>query len=628
MQDHGSVSNKGPVHDRAALQMHDMSNDTIISDHCVVLGSGVEDSIVLDARALTDTDLTVVTAQDRSRPNRRIGADLNRSNDDRIGMNVCGWMYRRGLIAKGIDGHPLTVPVVEAFALALGRDNPPGCPIPLRTMSRRIEIELTSALGDGTWTWRAAGAKNPRGVVDSSILPADAKVAQVLKVEVEQAIDGITVLSVVGGRARAENAERLELLGGGEFQPVIETRTGKRERRDGDRRDGGRRRNRDDRRGTEGEDRPRSGDRRRKAEGDDRPRSRGPRFTPPPEMPQRPKPKRLRAQKTHRTAVLAGIPAEQRPIAELALQGISAVRTRLRAENDKATAEGRATMPEASVIKMAEELLPRLRVAEWLDRAEAAIAQSSELDLRDLRSVVAAGDDPIVARDEGTRAIADQLKVALRSRQDQELQLWFGDVDAALALGRVIRALRLSSQPPKAGVPFPADIAQRLVDSTNATLTPAETQERWIAVLEAAAFSPIRSQIKPMGMPATIGDELKATVVRLAPALPQIASLFGIEVQPGAPMPRPLRTTPNRAKPDRSSKAKPSQNRSGAANQSADGSSDGSEASRSLPETEASAPEPETTPTVEESPVDKVAPDEQLTAEPEGPAEQSDESTD
>ena len=51
-------------------------------------------------------------------------------------------------------------------------------------------------------------------------------------------------------------------------------------------------------------------------------------------------------------------------------------------------------MPEATVLKMAEDLLPQLRVAEWLDRAEAAKRQLDHLDLRDLRSVVAAGDDP------------------------------------------------------------------------------------------------------------------------------------------------------------------------------------------------------------------------------------------
>ena len=62
----------------------------------------------------------------------------------------------------------------------------------------------------------------------------------------------------------------------------------------------------------------------------------------------------------------------------------------------------------------------------------------------------------MVARDESTRALADELKQVLATKQEQELQFWYGDIDAALGVGRVIRALRLSSQPPKAGVPFPS----------------------------------------------------------------------------------------------------------------------------------------------------------------------------
>jgi hypothetical protein len=240
---------------------------------------------------------------------------------------------------------------------------------------------------------------------------------------------------------------------------------------------------------------------------------------------------------------LASIEEDRRPIAEVALQGMAAVRKRVKEENAKIVEAGGTPMPEASVLKMAEEMLPRLRVAEWRDRADAALRQIDTLDLRDLRSVVAAAGDPIVTRDASTRELADQLKVALRDRQEQELQLWFGDVDAALAVGRVVRALRLSSQPPKAGVVFPPAIATRLVDSTNATLTPLESTERWCAILEAAAFSPIRALIKPMGRPDVAADELLATVTRLAPAIPQIAELFGVEVAENAAMPKPLRPT-------------------------------------------------------------------------------------
>ncbi len=274
-----------------------------------------------------------------------------------------------------------------------------------------------------------AGARKPNGVVDGAILPTGSAVGDVLKVEVEQMLDGIEVQSVVKGREKTEDVNVLELLPSEKpFEAVIETRAkrDRSERRDGrgrrdGKRDGGRK---DGGRGGDGKGRS---DQRRQR----------PHFEAPPEIPQRPKPKRLRPGKARRNAVLADLPEEQRPIAEMALQGMSAVRARVKEENAKLEAAGQPTMPEASVVKMAEDMLPKLRVAEWLDRAEAAQRQMEHLDLRDLRSVVAASDDPIVARDESTRAVADDLRLALVRKQDEELTLWFGDIDAAIGVGRV-----------------------------------------------------------------------------------------------------------------------------------------------------------------------------------------------
>ncbi|MEX2626538.1 MAG: hypothetical protein WD225_06615 [Ilumatobacteraceae bacterium] len=411
-------------------------------------------------------------------------------------------------------------------------------------MSRRIDIELTSSRSDGSWTWRAAGAKVPKGVLDGSILPAGASVGDELKVEVEQEIDGITVVGVVPGREKSGRTDVIELIDEASFEPVTQqlAKRDRGKRREGDRGDRGERGKR------------REGGRRADGPGDER-RGR-PSFTPPPELPKRPKPKRLRPGSARRTEVLGELPEEQRPIAELALQGLSAVRQRLRVENEKLRAEGKAPMPESSVLKLAEELLPRLRLAEWLDRAEAAKRQLDHLDLRDLRSVVAAADDPTVARNESTQELAAELRVALQHRQEEELQLWFGDIGAALDVGRVVRALRLSSQPPKAGVPFPPELAKRLAEATNASLTPADLADRWSAVLEAAAFSPVRTMVAPTEPPTTVTDELRTTVTRLGPALPQVAALFGIEVPDGASMPKPLRPTARKA-PAKGSGAKP-----------------------------------------------------------------------
>ena len=98
--------------------------------------------------------------------------------------------------------------------------------IPWLAMPRRIDIELTSALADDSWTWRAAGAKKPNGVVNGSVLPAGSKVGDVLKVEMEQMLDGVEILSVVKGREKSERTNLLEILPTNEpFQEVIETRS-------------------------------------------------------------------------------------------------------------------------------------------------------------------------------------------------------------------------------------------------------------------------------------------------------------------------------------------------------------------------------------------------------------------
>src|SRR5436190_13191582 len=134
-------------------------------------------------------------------------------------------------------------------------------------MPVRIEIELTSSAPDGSWTWRAAGAREPRGVLDGSILPSGSAVGDQLRVETEHDVDGIRVLSVVPPKEKSARAGLLELLPTEErFEPVVQQRApggrsdgprrprreGDRGERPGDRRDTDRR----DRRPREGGDRP------------------------------------------------------------------------------------------------------------------------------------------------------------------------------------------------------------------------------------------------------------------------------------------------------------------------------------------------------------------------------------
>lgn len=420
-------------------------------------------------------------------------------------------------------------------------------------MSRRIDIELTSNRNDGSWSWRAAGAKAPKGIVDAKLLASSAKTGDVLKVEADFDLDGITVLSVVNVKEKGHRGTLLEVLvSEKDFVPVTQklAEKGKSDRKPrgdskGPRRDG-----------PNASPRPPRTPRTPGAEKTDDRRPRRPSFVAPPELPKRPAAKRLKPKRTHRTAVLAALPEEQRGVAERALDGgIKAVRDAVKIQNDQLRKDDKPQVPAEGLISMAQELLPKLRVADWLDKAEAAKADIEHLDLRDLRSVVVASDDPMVVRDESTRVLASELKLALKSKQESSQTQWLADIAAAIDVSRIVRALKISSEPPKAGQPFPAELGAKLAQAATSALSSEKAPDRWIAVLESVAFSPVRAQVKPTSIPENPGEALLATVKRVASMVPHIATLFGVVVAPGSSAPRPLRPTrPVRQKPKPASK--------------------------------------------------------------------------
>ena len=94
--------------------------------------------------------------------------------------------------------------------------------VALWAVPRRIEIELTSQRDDGTWTWRAAGARRPKGEVSGDLVPDAAAVGSVLRAEVDGGLDGLEILALFAPRARPEPSGRLELIGGG-AGPLVTT---------------------------------------------------------------------------------------------------------------------------------------------------------------------------------------------------------------------------------------------------------------------------------------------------------------------------------------------------------------------------------------------------------------------
>jgi hypothetical protein len=450
-------------------------------------------------------------------------------------------------------------------------------------MSRRIDVELTSARDDGTWTWRAAGAREPKGTLESSLLYEGAKVGDVVRAEADFDIDGITILTILPPKKKEESGPaRIEILGPQrEFKPVTSTWTPKSERPRPERRD---RPDRPDRP-------PRGGDRPPRTEQQRGPRpergsrperaDRPPRAERPPrperqarpEPPARPRPKRLNPQNKHGQAELEALSPEQRPIAEQLLRGgIPAVRKAIEEQNAQLKEQGQPEINGGPLLSLAEQLLPRMKGAEWRDRAEAALADVDEIGLRDLRSVVTSSD--AAARDDESRKLATQLREALDRRLKEQQESWVAEITSALEEGRLVRALRVSSRPPEPSMRVSAELAGRLASSASESLSPDTAPDRWAALLEAVAISPVRRTVKPAGLPAEPGESLLQACKQQVGRVPALAPLIGISMPPppapvrpggagGGPgrrpprPPRPSRPAPTVAAPAPAPEASP-----------------------------------------------------------------------
>jgi hypothetical protein len=124
------------------------------------------------------------------------------------------------------------------------------------------------------------------------------------------------------------------------------------------------------------------------------------------------------------------------------------------------------------------------------------------------------------------------VRTGLASRVDREHQAWLLDVTSALDEDRVVRALRLSSRPPKAGSPLPSSLLDRLATTAASGLTAETSQDRWATVLDAVSLSPVHARVVPEGLPEKPGDELLNTVRKLSMSVPDIAKAFGVEPTP------------------------------------------------------------------------------------------------
>ena len=463
-------------------------------------------------------------------------------------------------------------------------------------MSRRIEIEITSLNGDVA-TWRAAGAKLPKGVLNSSLVPGGPVVGNVYRADVEQYMEGIEILSVMAPKTASPldpRNERIELIPNAKTGPdVVVTyapkgRGGSRREGSDARREGGpSRREGGPGRRESGPGRPESGPGRResgsaKTEGTENressarpertkrpPRNpvdreasstpgerptRAPRSDRPtrgarPARPERPAgPVQPPMTTTYRNSLLATLSPEQLPVAEQLLRGgMPSVRAAVAEQNKNAAAQGRPTIDATTIDRIAEDLLGKTNLALWKDRAAGAIGAGRELRLRDLRAVVTSAKT--VSLDEEARVQLKELQVSLTARLEHLRTQWNAKLEAAIESKNVKEALALVARPPDMSTRVSADVATKVVAITSEALNADADPTLWKEIVELTVDTSIRRNVKPQGIPND--ESCKAVAIHNAGAIPEFAKLLGMKVPPPPPPTRIVRRPTTRRPPTR-----------------------------------------------------------------------------
>jgi hypothetical protein len=439
-------------------------------------------------------------------------------------------------------------------------------------MGHRIEVELTSQSDESTWTWRAAGAKLPRGTVDAGLVPAGTTVGTVLRAEVETTLDGTTVTALLApkGKAAPKPIDRIEVLGTPQKGPdvnVVLAGKGKRRRDDDGDRDGARRPTgrgpRSEGRGRDGAGPggPRGEGRGRDGAGPGGPRGEGrgrdgagaggPRRS----GPARPGgreggrdrtergDRRPQASTVYRNAALADLRPEQLPVAEQLIKGgVPSVRQAIQEQNERARAEGRPEVTEAPLMAMAEELRPIIGLATWKDRASVARNTGKDTPLRELRSIVASAST--VTLDEEGSGMLSSLRTSLTERVTALRERWVERITTSLDEGRVLDAVRASVRAPEPSARLSAELAVRLADAAGQAMAKDTPPADWLALLEVVVECPVRRTVKPVGLPDGADEALLSEARKAAGLVPELAKLLGIPIPPP---PGPRRPVPARA---------------------------------------------------------------------------------
>ncbi len=404
-------------------------------------------------------------------------------------------------------------------------------------MANRLDIELTSQKSPEKWTWKVVGARQPKGEVDATIIPANSKVGDCLKVETEVYMDGISITAVVPAKVDKTSKGTIELsLGLAHIEsdaPLVTTTLAK-DRANSSGPQSGNKNVRDRSKG-----KSRSDSRRRQDTKESSPHrsvtgkgpignSGGGRTRPAHKSHTS---SSRNTSDTHKKALLDSLSPEHRAIAEkLILGGLPAVRAAIEAQNKTSGQSGLPSVPFEPILKMAEELLPSLKVAQWCDRAADALDSLERLSARELRNLVSSSEE--AQRDQVGATLVGKLREELERKVQVARREWEAKISQLLAEGQIVRSLKLSATPPDASARVSSDLALALANETSKAMNSQVPPQRWVLLLEAAASSPVRVNIRPEGLPDSCPSELLDSARRLSGRIPAVAKLLGISLPP------------------------------------------------------------------------------------------------
>ncbi len=395
-------------------------------------------------------------------------------------------------------------------------------------MANHIEIEITSKRNDGSFTWRAKGAKEPRGVVDPNIVGSDAVVGEVFKAEFESWLDGVQIVSAIKSSKKIESLSDIEILGPRQFKAGVtatlvakkqQTKARKpRTNKDDPERDHSQKREHRTN-NVLGNNRDNSRD---KARDGSRERSNDKRIA------NRHKPEPIVVGTFHRDRLMFSLEIQERPIADYLFDGgLPAVREAIANQQKEAKEKNLPPIIETPLLAIAERLMPQIRNALWRDRAD-AILKLERVTLKDLRSLIVSAHPC----DEEERKIVTELKKRLSKKISDVGASWQGQVKSFTESGKLKEALELSAKSPDHSVSLDNQVAELLASKVSAALNKDLNPTEWIELVEAASQAPIRKLIKPASVPEDATGEVERTSKKLAGLVPQLAQIIGLKIPP------------------------------------------------------------------------------------------------